>query len=354
MNGKAQTLDGVALAHTMALARSLPLVSPPQPIPTMRMSTMSLQNQHPRGTGLHVGVIFNKKARHNLSGERARALATDGIAHAAPESHADLAATLAQFAARGVNALVIDGGDGTLRDVTTMAADIFGGRLPLLSLVPSGKTNALALDLGIPAGWTVEAALGALRAGRIVQRAPIEIVREGSAHVDLRGFIFGTGAFVRATEIAQRTHRLGAFNGLAIGLSILGGVTQTIFGRRDNVWRRGDPVRIACDDDAPIDRRSYLMIASTLKHLPVGIKLFGAPREGLKLLAIDAPPRGVIRSLSPLLTGRDSARLAAAGYHRLDPRRVTLTLDDFILDGEVYPGGAMTLTQGAPVDFAAP
>lgn len=304
---------------------------------------------------LRAAVIFNKKARRNLEADSARSLASAGVGHAAPDTQEDLRRALADFAARGVDALVIDGGDGTVRDVATAAAAIFPAGLPLLTLVPSGKTNALALDLGIPVDWPVEAALDALRAGRVKHRAPIEIVREGSAAPDLRGFIFGAGAFVRATNLAQRTHRLGAFNNVAVALSIAGGVAQTLLGGRRNPWRRGDHTHIAVAGEERVDHALYVLIASTLKRMPLGITPFGAPRAGLKLLAIDAPPKRLLRSLPTLLAGRNAAWLEAAGYHRIDAAEIALALSgDFVLDGETFPGGAMTMRQGAPIAFAAP
>ena len=51
----------------------------------------------------------------------------------------------------------MDGGDGTLREVLTALPGAFATP-PLLAVLPSGKTNILALDLGTPHGWTLEAA----------------------------------------------------------------------------------------------------------------------------------------------------------------------------------------------------
>jgi len=337
-------------ANAARLPRDARFVAPPGGGP---ITTPPAEPRFPRE--LRAAVIFNKKARRNLEADSARSLASAGIGHAAPDTHEDLRRALADFAGRGVNGIVIDGGDGTVRDVATFAAAIFPGGLPLLTLVPSGKTNALALDLGIPSGTPVEAALEALRSGRVKQRAPIEIVREGSSAPDLRGFIFGAGAFVRATNLAQRTHRLGAFNNVAVGLSIAGGVAQTLIGGKRNAWRRGDHTRIAVAGDGRLDRALYVLIASTLKRMPLGITPFGAPRAGLKLLAIDAPPKRMLASLPALLAGRQASWLEGAGYHRIDAGEIELTLSgDFVLDGEVYPGGPMTMRQGAPIAFAVP
>ena len=349
MNG--ETSMGDARAVALPLARTIAL-GPPARAPIWTRPRPATPDV--RRADRHVGVIFNKKARHNLSGKRLRFLAVEGVAHAAPETHEDLRAVLADFAAQGVDALVIDGGDGTVRDIATIAPGLFPGGMPLLSLVPSGKTNALALDLGIPIGFTVEAALAAIYRGRTAHRAPLEILRDGHDEVALRGFILGAGAFVRATGLAQHTHSWGAFNGVAIALSIAGTIAQTFLGRRSNIWRRGEPMRLSGRGVATVDRAIYILLASTLTNLPIGIKPLGAPRPGLKLLVVDAPPRRMIRSVPALLAGHAGPKMVAAGYHHIDADEVALSLSNFVLDGEVYPGGGMTMRRGAPIGFAVP
>ncbi len=306
-----------------------------------------------RGRAPRIGVIHNARARHNIG--RPLPLVTAGCEHVMPATHQELHDVLAEFVASGIEALVIDGGDGTVRDILSVLARYFPEAAMRIALVPTGKTNALALDLGVPSDWTVARAIEAVVAGRTAPRRPIEVRRDGAAYVELAGLIFGTGAFVRSTRLAQRTHRLGAFNGLAVGLSILGGVGQTILGRPNNVWRRGETVRIALDDGEPAEGAQYLMLASTLRRLPLGVKPFGPERDGLKLLRIEAPARRIGRALPAILGGTDRRWLAAMGYHRGDADRIELTLDgDFVLDGEVFEGGRLSLCQGAPVAFVVP
>ena len=273
----------------------------------------------------------------------------------APQTHGELSDTLASFAAQDVNALVIDGGDGTVREVITAAVRHFPKTFPTLAVVPSGKTNALALDLGIPADWTVTKAVDAIHNGRIKQRAPLEIWREGSTAPDLRGFLFGTGAFVRATKLAQRVHRFGAFNSLAVGLSLGSAIAQTYFGKDGNVWRKGEPIRVETADGWGTERSFYIVLGSTLDRLPLGIKPFGTNRGGMKLLGIDAPPRRMLVSVPMLLAGSEAEWLAQAGYHRTTAETLGLSMQDgFILDGEFYPGGNLTLKNGAALNFATP
>ncbi len=299
---------------------------------------------------VRIGFIRNGKARHNVG--RYGLEVSHESDWAGPDRFDELRSALSLFARNGVNALVIDGGDGTIRDVLTIAARCFD-RMPRTAIVPSGKTNALAIDLGIPRNWTEKDAVRALRSGAIVERSPLEIRRPDARGPDLQGFIFGAGGFVPATALAQKTHRLGAFNGVAVGLSVASCVVQTLFGRPGNVWRRGTPMRIGLPGRLPVEGSKYLLLASTLERLPAGIRPFGTPRAGLKLLTIDAEPRAIVRTLPALLGG--GGLPPRGSYRRDDADSVDLVIKgDFILDGECFPGGALTLSRGAPIGFAVP
>ena len=105
-----------------------------------------------------VGVVRNPRSHRNkgLSPELADCA---NILVETPRSHDALRATLTGFAARGIDYLAVDGGDGTVRDVLTCGASVFGEAWPTLIVLPKGKTNALAVDLGLPNVWTLAQAM---------------------------------------------------------------------------------------------------------------------------------------------------------------------------------------------------
>ncbi|WP_271300314.1 diacylglycerol/lipid kinase family protein [Sphingomonas sp. CV7422] len=306
----------------------------------------------PASAPLLVGVIANGRSHRNLK-HGMRLDHWPDVAYDAPETFEALEATLRDYAARDIALLVVNGGDGTLRDVLTAAARVFE-TLPAMAIIPSGKTNALALDLGIPQDWTVRDAIAAARAGRFVTRAPIEVLRGDDPCPAARGFLFGMGGFVRATELAQSTHRVGAFNGIAVALSLGWSMAQTLFGGAGNVWRRGTTIRLGEDGATPATRQLYLLLCSTLERLPLGIKPFGRPRPGLKLLTVEAPPRHLLRILPAILNGTRGSKAVAQDFTRSDPAVMHVTAGEgFILDGELYEGGELTLRAGEPIRFAA-
>ncbi|MES2337338.1 MAG: diacylglycerol kinase family protein [Pseudomonadota bacterium] len=309
-----------------------------------------------------VGLIRNPRSRHNL-GTAACISNRDDVLAAAPATRAELRDVLATFAARGIDLLVIDGGDGTIRDVLTCAGDFWGTRWPRIAILPSGKTNALAVDLGIPAGWSFDDAMAAASNGRVVHRTPLEIAPRYERGLAVRGFLFGGGQFVDATAMAQTTHHAGAFNGLAVALALVGAVGSTLFGGAQSKWRRGSRIALRYTEGVRAlhgaavhtDASRYVMLASTLERLPAGLKPFGQSRPGMKTLVVDAPAARLATSAPALLWGSEAAWLEDRGYHRIDADAVEIDLEaGFILDGEIFPGGQYSLHRAPALRFVAP
>ncbi len=298
-----------------------------------------------------VGIIGNPRSRRNRNVSFLRKTEGEVLTHA-PSSQIELAETLHDLALRKIELLIVDGGDGTVRDVLTAAPMAFGGELPPIAVIPSGKTNALAIDLGIPTGWTVRDARSALDAGRVTTRQPLEILREDGTV--LRGFLFGAGGFVRATELAQRTHAIGAFGGAAVGLSLLGALAQTAFGGEGNPWRSGERMEMTdLQDGASTKDDLYLLLGSTLRRLPLGLRPLGNNAAGLNLLAVQAPPRLLALAAPAILAGKEGGWLERAGYHHwhdVSPFQLRLG-GGFVLDGEAYPAEVLTIRTGMPIRF---
>jgi hypothetical protein len=116
-------------------------------------------------TLMRVGVVRNPMSHANI-GRTDDESTPDAVLLVEPATPEALEQDLQAFAQCGVNLLVIDGGDGTIRDVLSLAATIFGEAMPLIALVPSGKTNVLAIDLGVPRDWTLAKAMAAAKSSR--------------------------------------------------------------------------------------------------------------------------------------------------------------------------------------------
>lgn len=309
-----------------------------------------------------VGIIRNPRSHRN-NGVAPEMAECSNILTETPASREALYHTLAGFARRGIDYLVIDGGDGTVRDVLTCGAPVFGDEWPTLIVLPKGKTNALAVDLGLPGEWTLTEAIAAAHRGRTVTRRPLRITDTNQGG-SVQGFILGTGIFTLCTEAGQEAHRRGAFNSFAVGLSILMAVIQSLFGREGNVWRASTRTRLidritgrALPRTGPgkADER-YLTIATTFERFPLGARPFGGDvAPGLKLLVLDWPRRFLIALIPAIMFGLRGKFLERGGLHRFSTNDVEMDLaDSFILDGEAFPAGNYVLDEGPLLTFVAP
>jgi hypothetical protein len=307
-----------------------------------------------------IGVIFNPRSHRNRSLVIA-AEALPNVIVASPAKRGELGAVLAGFAEQGVRCIAISGGDGTVRDVLTAGMPVFGDRWPDLALVPAGKTNALAVDLGAPRDWSIAGVIAALAGGRRVTRRPLR-VRDRDGGGELIGFVLGAGMFTTAIGAGQGAHRLGAFDSVAVAATTAWAVLQGVFGSDGNVWRRGAPMRIRTGREAAAlphgdkgdPARRTMLLAATLERYPFGMKPFG-DRTGLKLAVMDHPRRRALAAIPLMAFGWDSPWLESVGVHRCTAPHFELDLGDrFILDGEAFPAGSYTVSEGPPLRFVVP
>ena len=309
-----------------------------------------------------IGIVRNLRSHRN-KGSALDGPQSSGISVVTPRTRDEIESALERFADEGVGLLVIDGGDGTVRDVLTCGAAVFGNRWPRLIVLPKGKTNALAGDLGVPRKWTLTDALAAVKGGHVVRRRPLVIERAGPDQRNLWGFIFGAGAFNAAIETGQVTHRFGAFQSFAVGVTATLGLAQALFGIGEGSWRKTAPMRLtALPDGADLPHSGhgsaasrYLALFSTLHSFPLGMKPFRAGGIGIRYLMLDAPLRRVAALIPSILRGVDRPHYERLGIHRGAVDAVSIALDDrFILDGEAFAPGMLRLRQGPELLFIVP
>ena len=306
-----------------------------------------------------IGVIYNPRSHRNKGqdlalGERHHVMV------ATPEKRSQIAAALADFASSGIDYLIINGGDGTVRDVLTCGHGVFGDDWPLLAVLPKGKTNALNVDLGAPADWSLRDAIDAFTSGTTVTRRPVEIAALDGQSAPLRGFILGAGALTLGIRAGQDAHRYGFFDSFAVGMTAAWGVLQVVFGSDRNPWRRGVGMDLRLLPEGRSlphsghgdPARRELLLASTLRRMPLGIKLFGDLRVGLKLAVMDRPARRLMACMPAILAGWQPRWLEQAGLHRRQADAFEMIIDDqFILDGEAFPAGSYLVSQGPELTF---
>ncbi|AWW73305.1 hypothetical protein CD351_02560 [Erythrobacter sp. KY5] len=310
-----------------------------------------------------VGVIYNPRS-HGNKGVDFDCDINPQVHISKPGDRSDLPEALAEFAATGIDLLVINGGDGTVRDVLTHGIDIFGDDWPAIAVLPKGKTNALTVDLGVPGDWSLQKAIDAFEHGSRVVRRPLQVTSLNDGPVSrVLGFIFGAGAFTTAINAGQGAHRLGAFNSTVVGVTAAWGVLQWALGSRANPWRRGAKMTIKLgSSEVPMEHSGVgdpqwrqILLASTLETMPAGIKPFGDLKKGLKLAVTDQISRKSAIDLFRMIRGHTPAGARERGFHQLSTPQFKLEIEDsFILDGEAFPAGEYRIGQGPELEFIRP
>ena len=324
-------------------------------LPRPSRGTAKPAAREPREVPL-VGVIRNTRSHRNTGREQGHAPGAEVIVEST-QKRRELTGVLEGFARKGIDYLAISGGDGTVRDVLTWGAEIFADDWPPLIVLPKGKTNALATDLGAPADWRLAEAFEVARAGKFALRRTLVISDLNNPGARVQGFMLGTGVFHRAISLGQDAHRWGAFNALAVGLTAAWALGQALLAGGGNAWRQRTLMRLADADGRPLpggDER-YIMLASTLERFALGMKPFGPLGPGLKILVLDTPDRRSLLWVPMIALGRLPDPPEPRGFHRLTPEAFEMELDaPFILDGEAFPPGRYRVSMGPVLRFAAP
>ena len=323
----------------------------------------SAESQTGRAAMPAVGVIRNPRSHRNR-GHAPDQAGDSGLANvtvASPRGRAELAEALAVFAANRIELLVVDGGDGTVREVLTCGAPVFGDNWPRILVLPKGKTNALTVDLGMREHMSLSEALDAAAGARVEKRRPIAIDQPDGRQV--LGFILGAGVFNTAIEAAQVAHRFGAFQGFAVGLATGLAVVQALFGFGRTRWRHCAPMRLRIGSEGrevphsahgDPDRR-FAAGFSTLGKFPFKLKPFGRSGAGIRYVLLDSPLRRAVAIMPLLLAGFDRPGLPRLGVHRGSADEIALDLGEgFVLDGEVFPAGNYRLRLGPELQFLVP
>ena len=315
--------------------------------------------------GLPVTGVLHNPRSHRNRGHAPRDLDYPVIRVEQPQRRRDLKAAMQRFVDSGVELLVINGGDGTVRDALTGGNMVFGDKWPALAVLPRGKTNALTIDLDMPGQWTLEEAILAHKHGGRVVRRPLVV--EPLDNVDdplvRLGFILGAGAFVAAIDSGQGAHRLGAFQNVAVAATAGWGVLQILFGGDANPWRRGAEmdVRLGARGEpmahSGFGERSHrsALVATTVKRFPAGLDPFSELPGPIRVFALDRFRRRFALQLPAILKGWRPNDMEAQGLHRLSTEELLLELDEgFILDGERFAPGRYRVTTGPELTFVVP
>lgn len=316
--------------------------------------------------GAGIGIVSNPQSGHNRDrfGTLRRQLdACPGAIHRVTAGPAAIGDVLDEFAAAGIDLLVINGGDGT-------AAAVLGellerprfARQPAIALLPAGTANMNAGDVGVAGSLRAAArrltawARGSRREAQRVVRPLLRVTVDDGATPHY-GMFLGAGAVVHGTEYA---HRALHARGLRDDFSLLLGTLRTAWGvaRRDPAFTRPLRIGVALDGREFGDFDALILALSTLERLAFGMRPFWGERAGpLRLTLIEQHPRYFLPTFASILRGRPGRHARPrAGYHSHAGQGLALTLSgDVNLDGELLAvDRGLAIVASAPLVFLRP
>jgi diacylglycerol kinase-like protein len=262
--------------------------------------------------------------------------------------------------------LAINGGDGTVQAALTEIYNggHFGDVAPPVAVLPSGKTNLIALDLGAR-GDPVETLQRLIELARTDDLAPYTVARElialrrgGADDRPVIGmFLGGAGLAETMLYCREKIYPLGLPNSVAHAITAVAAMAKQILQIRAS-FLPPDSKPLDVSLSAPSGRlsgRFSLLAVTTLEKLLLSTNI-GAHRQGtLKLLAIEERPKSVVRALFAKILGK-LGRLNVDGVHFKEADEITIEGDssELILDGETIraePGYPIRLRTAQPLSF---
>lgn len=260
--------------------------------------------------------------------------------------------------------LVINGGDGTVQAALTEIyhGDHFKDDVPPLAVLPNGKTNLIALDLGAagdPIG-TLKSILKIVENGlvpHLVVRQLISLSDGNDAKPVLGMFLGGAGLAEAILFCRNRIYPLGLPNWVSHLLATMAVFLSVLVGTGAR-WNPVNPrpMRVLLRRGEQVEGSFFVLMVTTLDRLLLNFATPFNDRNGsLKLMAIEQRRGTIVKALLSALVGRlGSARFNGLHLRRGDEIRIEGSRASVILDGELYEaaeGRSIVLTPTAPVSF---
>lgn len=261
--------------------------------------------------------------------------------------------------------LVINGGDGTVQSALTELyhGGHFDGAPPPVAVLPNGKTNLIALDLGAE-GTALEALERILEVAKgdmtehIVARKMIALTdgSEGARPV-LGMFLGGAGLAETILYCRHKIYPLGLPNGLSHFLAAVAVMFSAVFGMKaDFLPQRAKPVSISFIRKGELQGIFSVLIVTTLEKLLLGSRTTEMTSRGqMKFMAVDQRTGTMFRVIFESIIGR-LGRRKVEGVHieQGDIIRIESVKSSVVLDGEVFEaknGQPIVLRSTPPVPF---
>jgi hypothetical protein len=290
----------------------------------------------------------------------------DDIFHYEVEHVDQIGAALRSIARVKPKVLVVNGGDGTVQAALTELyhGGHFGAEPPPVAVLPNGKTNLIAHDLGAD-GDPIQALERVLELARtdmmphIVSRELISLSDGSPSGRPVLGmFLGGAGLAETMLYCRHKIYPLGLPNWLAHGLTLLVGLLAVLIGRRARFLPTPPSlIKVSVLRSGVLQGRFAFLMVTTLHRLLFSGSMPGAGQNGgsMQLLVIERSIPALLRALVASIRGR-LGRIRLAGVHleRGDEIRIEGSRSSLLLDGELFEtelGRTIVLRPTPPVPF---
>ncbi|WP_411338788.1 diacylglycerol kinase family protein [Sphingopyxis sp. J-6] len=262
--------------------------------------------------------------------------------------------------------IVINGGDGTVQAALTelYSGGHFGGSPPPVAVLPNGKTNLIALDLGAEGDplKALERVVELVESGRledhVIERQLISLDSGGEARPVLGMFLGGAYLADVMLYCRNRIYPLGLPNGLSHFLAAVLGLFSIIFGLGGGrLPPKPEPMTVSLVRQGEFKGKFSLLIVTTLEKLLLSIRTSdgGGTNGHMKLLATDSSVGALFRMLGATWRGTlGQKELEGVHFQQGDEIRIEGERSNVILDGEIFEakgGQPIILTSTQPVPF---
>ncbi len=317
--------------------------------------------------GPRIALLSNPKSTGNLALlPRIRAFCADrpDIFHYEVEKVSQIEDALRTIARVKPRILVINGGDGTVQATLTELhnGNHFPGGPPPVAVLPNGKTNLIALDLG--ADGDPVAALERLLQfvnedlePHIVDRQLIALRRDGDESLPVIGmFLGGAGLADIMLYCRHKIYPLGLPNGFSHLLTAMAVIAQKLLGIRSRFLPpKPSPMSVIVRPDGKIDGRFSVLLVTTLDKLLLTSAIRRPGTAPLKLLAVDERRLPILRLMFASVAGRlGRSKLNGVHFEEADEIRLEGPSSSVILDGELFEtdiGHPIVLRSAPPLSF---
>ncbi len=318
-----------------------------------------------------VALLSNPRSTGNRSLlPRVRAFCAEhkDIFHYEVEDVSQIAVAMRTIARVKPKAIVINGGDGTVQAALTELhqGNHFLGDPPPVAVLPNGKTNLIAHDLGAGGDPIValERVLELVRGDMVPHIVSRELIalsggRAGDNERPVLGmFLRGAGLADTILYCRHKIYPLGLPNWAAHFLTFLLGLVSVVTGRNSRLlpakWK---PIRVAVKKSGEMHGKFAFVMVTTLEKLLLNgnVRVEGQRPGAMQLMVIERNLLSIFGALFAAIRGKlGLRRIRGVHLERGDEIRISGAASNVILDGEMFEAEEerpIVLRPTAPVPF---